>query len=153
MTNATLAPCLAAILAVSAIPTALAAPQAPAAPAPNEVAQLDANAAAKGGMSYQRYCAVCHGASARGNGPLASDLRVPVPDLTTIAARSGGKFPAERVQKVISSGENLRGHGSADMPAWGDVFKRTAGLDGATPDQAIRNLAHYLWSLQRNAGK
>ena len=74
---------------------------------------------------------------------------MPVPDLTTIAARSGGKFPAERVQKIIASGENLRGHGSADMPAWGDVFKRTTGLDGATPDQAIRNLTHYLWSLQR----
>ena len=78
---------------------------------------------------------------------------MPVPDLTTIAARSGGKFPAERVQKIIASGENLRGHGSADMPAWGDVFKRTNGLDGATPDQAIRNLTHYLWSLQRDAGK
>jgi mono/diheme cytochrome c family protein len=153
MTKATLAPCLVAILAASVIPAALAAPQAPAAPAPKEAPKLDTIAASSGGTAYQRFCAVCHGPSARGNGPLASDLRVPVPDLTTIAARSGGKFPAERVQKIITNGENLRGHGTADMPAWGDVFKRTTGLDGATPDQAIRNLTHYLWSLQRDAGK
>lgn len=151
--KAALTPCLVAILAVSAIPAAFPAPQAPAAPAPKEAPKLDSNAASSGATPYQRFCAVCHGPSARGDGPLGSDLRVPVPDLTTIAARSGGKFPAERVQRIISSGENLRGHGSADMPAWGDVFKRTTGLDGATPDQAIRNLTHYLWSLQRAAVK
>jgi mono/diheme cytochrome c family protein len=153
MIKTPLATCLLTIFATSVTPGALAAPQAATAPPPKEAPKLDPNAASSGGTSYQRYCAVCHGPSARGNGPLASDLRVPVPDLTTIAARSGGKFPAERVQKVITSGENLRGHGSADMPAWGNVFKRTTGLDGATPEQAIRDLTHYLWSLQRDAGR
>lgn len=153
MTKATLAPCLVALLAASVNPAALAAPQAAAPPAPKEAPKLDADAASSGSTPYQRFCAVCHGPTAHGNGPLASDLRVPVPDLTTIAARNGGKFPAERVQKIITMGESLRGHGSADMPAWGDVFKKTTGLDGATPDQAIRNLTHYLWSLQRDAGK
>ena len=153
MTRTTLASCLVGILAAPVIPAALAAPQAAPAPPPKEAPKLDNNAASSGGALYPRYCATCHGASARGDGPLAHDLRVPVPDLTTIAARSGGKFPAERVQRIIANGENLRGHGSVDMPAWGDVFKRTTGLDGATPDQAIRNLTHYLWSLQRDASK
>jgi mono/diheme cytochrome c family protein len=152
MTKATSAWWVAAILAASVTPAALAAPQAAAAPAPKQAPKLDLSAASSGGEIYPRYCATCHGVSARGNGPLAADLRVPVPDLTTIAARSGGKFPAERVQKIITNGENLRGHGSADMPAWGDAFKRASGLDGATPEQAIRNLTHYLWSLQRDAG-
>jgi mono/diheme cytochrome c family protein len=147
MTKATLARCLVAMLAAPLVTAATAAAQAPTEPT------LDPNAASSGGTPYQRFCAVCHGTQARGNGPLASDLRTPVPDLTTIAARSGGKFPAERVRKIITSGENLRGHGSADMPAWGDAFKRTTGLDGATPDQAIRNLTHYLWSLQRETAK
>jgi mono/diheme cytochrome c family protein len=152
MTKATVASYLVAILAAPVVPAAQAAPQAAAAPAPKEAPKVDMNAASDGGALYPRYCATCHGASARGNGPLAADLRVPVPDLTTIAARSRGKFPVERVQKIITNGENLRGHGSADMPAWGDAFKRTSGLDGATPEQAIRNLTHYLWSLQRDAG-
>ena len=153
MTKATLVPALVALLTASGIPAALAAEQAPTAPPPKEAPKLDTNAASSGATSYQRFCAVCHGPSAHGDGPLASDLRVQVPDLTTIAARSGGKFPAERVQKIITNGENLRGHGSSDMPAWGDVFKKTTGLDGATPEQAIRNLTHYLWSVQRQAGK
>ena len=149
MTKPTVASFLVAILAAPVVPAVHAAPQAAAAPAP----KVDLNAASDGSSIYPRYCATCHGVSARGNGPLAADLRVPVPDLTTIAARSRGTFPVERVQKIITNGENLRGHGSADMPAWGDVFKRTTGIDGMTPEQAIRNLTHYLWSLQRDPGK
>jgi hypothetical protein len=53
------------------------------------------------------------------------------------------------VRRIIQSGEALRGHGTPDMPAWGDAFKRTEGTDARTPDEAIRNLTHYLWSLQR----
>ena len=60
-----------------------------------------------------------------------------------------GSFPEERVRRIIQSGEALRGHGTPDMPAWGDAFKRTEGTDARTPEEAIRNLTHYLWSLQR----
>jgi len=150
MSKATFAQCLVAVLAAALVPVAAVA-QAPAGPAPKDAPDL--NAATSGATSYQRFCAVCHGPTARGNGPLASDLRTPVPDLTTIAARSTGKFPAERVRKIITSGEGLHGHGSADMPAWGDAFKKTTGLDGASPDQAIYNLTHYLWSIQREAAR
>ncbi len=109
----------------------------------------DASAAAKGAVVYVRYCVSCHGKDARGDGPLAADLRVPVPDMTTLSSRNGGRFPEERVRRIIQSGEALRGHGTPDMPAWGDAFKRTEGTDARTPDEAIRNLTHYLWSLQR----
>ena len=112
-------------------------------------AKHDASAAAKGAVVYVRYCVSCHGKGARGDGPLAADLRVPVPDMTTLAARNGGSFPEERVRRIIESGEVLRGHGTPDMPAWGDAFKKTDGTDARTPEEAIRNLNHYLWSLQR----
>ena len=124
-------------------PLAVAQAQAPA------EAKLDASAAAKGAIVYVRYCVSCHGKAARGDGPLAADLRVAVPDMTTLAARSGGRFPEGRVERIIESGEVLRGHGTPDMPAWGDAFKRTEGTLAPTPKQAIRNLTHYLWSLQR----
>jgi mono/diheme cytochrome c family protein len=109
----------------------------------------DAAAAQKGAVAYVRYCVSCHGKGARGDGPLAADLRVAVPDVTTLAARSGGRFPEERVRRIIENGELLRGHGTEDMPAWGDAFKRTEGTLARTPQEAIRNLTHYLWSLQR----
>jgi len=120
-----------------------------AAPGSSGGATLDRAAAAKGRTTYQRYCVACHGPEARGDGPLASDLRVPVPDLTTLAARAGGTYPYDRVGRIVRSGELVRGHGSEDMPAWGDVFKRTKGTGEATTAAAVRNLAHHLWALQR----
>ncbi len=146
-----LAPSLLVAVAALLCPRAVASAQAQApAPAP---AKLDPAAAAKGSIVYLRYCVSCHGPAARGDGPLAPDLRVPVPDMTTLAARNGGRFPAARVERIIRSGEVLRGHGSADMPAWGDAFKRTEGTGAATPQEAIRNVTHYLWSLQPTTAK
>jgi mono/diheme cytochrome c family protein len=122
----------------------------PAAVSAAETAR-DAAAAARGRVIYGRYCVSCHGLQAKGDGPLASDLRVVVPDLTTLAQRSGGKFPSDRVIQVIQGGETVRGHGTADMPAWGDAFKKTKGTGEATADAAIRNLSQYLRTLQQPA--
>ena len=106
-------------------------------------------AIARGRIVYTRYCVSCHGKDARGDGPLAKELRVPVPDLTTLAARSGGAYPHDRVVRIISKGDEVRGHGTADMPAWGPAFNRTNGIE-ASVDEAIRNLARYLGSVQRS---
>ena len=110
----------------------------------------DVGAAKKGELTYVRYCVSCHGKDAKGDGPLANDLRVPVPDLTMVSARSGGNYPYDRVVRIIQSGETVRGHGTADMPAWGDAFKKTKGTETGTVEAAIRNLAKYLRSLQRS---
>jgi len=109
----------------------------------------DNEAIARGRTTYVRYCVSCHGKEARGDGPLAKDLRLPVPDLTTLAARSGGAYPYDRIVRIISKGNEVRGHGTADMPAWGPAFNRTDGIEVAV-DEAIRNLAQYLGSLQRS---
>jgi mono/diheme cytochrome c family protein len=106
---------------------------------------------AKAELAYARYCVACHGPAGRGDGPLAADLRVPVPDLTTLASRNGGTYPQDRVLRIISSGDTVRGHGSPDMPAWGDAFRKTKGTEARTVDEAIRNLAEYLRTLQRPA--
>ena len=109
--------------------------------------KLDQRAAAEGRKTYVRYCVSCHGPQGKGDGPLAKELRVPVPDLTALAARSGGTFPYDRVVRIITNGSAVRGHGTDDMPAWGPAFRRTEGIE--TPvDEAIRKLAQYLWSLQ-----
>jgi mono/diheme cytochrome c family protein len=111
----------------------------------------DKAAAVKGQTTYVRYCVSCHGPAGRGDGPLANDLRVLVPDLTAIAARAGGRYPYDRVERIVRSGEILRGHGTADRPAWGDVFKKTKGTEAATVDSAVRDLTHYIGSIQAPA--
>jgi mono/diheme cytochrome c family protein len=105
--------------------------------------------AEKGKVTYERYCVSCHGPQGRADGPLARDLAVAVPDLTTLAARNGGAYPYARVKEIVTHGETLRGHGSEDMPAWGDAFKKTTGIAAPSVDEAIANLAHYMWSLQK----
>jgi mono/diheme cytochrome c family protein len=112
---------------------------------------VDAAAAAKGQVTYTRYCVACHGTAGKGDGSLAPDLRVPVPDLTSLTSRSGGSYPYDRVVRIIKSGEVVRGHGTVDMPAWGDAFKMTKGTEEASADAAVRNLTHYIHSIQKPA--
>ena len=108
----------------------------------------DLAAAVKGKVAYQRYCTSCHGRAGRGDGSLAGDLRVAVPDLTTLARRSNGSYPFERVVSVIDGRKPARGHGTPDMPAWGDAFTRTDGTPVASPEEVVQAVAHYIWSLQ-----
>ena len=78
---------------------------------------------------FNTYCAVCHGKDAKGNGPAAGALKVRPADLTTLAQRHGGKFPREYVNTVLQYGiEDVKAHGSKDMPIWGDIFGPTEAL-------------------------
>jgi mono/diheme cytochrome c family protein len=108
----------------------------------------DQGTVAKGQITYERYCVSCHGKTGHGDGPLAKELRVPVPDLTLLTRRAGGTYPASRVFTVISKGSEVRAHGTDDMPAWGTAFNRTDGAEAGV-DEAIRNLVAYLGSIQR----
>ena len=106
----------------------------------------DAKAAANGRQSFMTYCGSCHGKEAKGNGPLAEQLRVAPADLTRISERNGGEFPFDHVRKIIDGREKVAGHGSKDMPVWGDAFKTTDTEEQA--QERINQLTHFLWSIQ-----
>jgi mono/diheme cytochrome c family protein len=102
-----------------------------------------------GGELYRMYCAVCHGAAGRGDGPLAASMTRKPADLTAIAARNGGLFPTELVFRTIDGKNPVRGHGGPDMPVWGDAFARSRdGGDPATVKRMIQSLVDYLESIQ-----
>ncbi|HTW64072.1 MAG TPA: cytochrome c [Bryobacteraceae bacterium] len=102
----------------------------------------------RGDNLYKAYCASCHGVDAKGNGPMAEWLKVRPSDLTRIAARNGGKFPLERVDRIISGEEPLpSGHGTRAMPIWGPVFSQVT-RDQDLGRVRIDNLARYLRDLQ-----
>ena len=69
-------------------------------------------------------CAVCHGTTARGDGPLADRMKRRPPDLTVLATQNGGVFPAEQVRKTIDGREFVPGHGGPDMPVWAARSRR-----------------------------
>src|SRR5689334_12557635 len=76
--------------------------------------------AAQGRADFIRVCGSCHGADARGRGPVAAALRTPPPDLTTLAIRSGDRFPRERVIAVMTGEMPEIAHGTREMPVWGE---------------------------------
>jgi mono/diheme cytochrome c family protein len=105
-------------------------------------------ASVDGPALYRTYCAVCHGSSGKGGGPMAESFKVPPSDLTRIAARNGGEFPVARVEKIIAGDEELtKGHGTRTMPVWGPIFSQIA-WDQDLGRVRIRNLSTYLKTLQ-----
>ena len=84
--------------------------------------------APSGEETYQTHCASCHGPRGAGDGPVAATLRVPVPNLSTLAARNGGEFPADRAASYIDGRAMPAAHGARSMPVWGGVFDVTQQL-------------------------
>lgn len=79
-----------------------------------------------GKREFESKCASCHGLSAKGDGPVANQLKKRPPDLTLLAKRNGGVFPMARLYEVID-GTNVPAHGTRDMPIWGREYKIQAG--------------------------
>jgi mono/diheme cytochrome c family protein len=101
-----------------------------------------------GDYLYRVFCASCHGVGGAGDGVVADTMRVRPSDLTLVARRNGGMFPRDRVYAAIDGRQKVAGHGLADMPVWGDVFKRTEGQNEALVKKRIDALVAYLESIQ-----
>lgn len=104
--------------------------------------------AESGQAMFLEYCAVCHGRDGKGSGPEASALKVPPPDLTTLAKHNGGSFPSAHVSNVIRLGGDVAAHGSKDMPMWGRAFSSLIPHSDVVVQQRIANLTNYIKSLQ-----
>lgn len=72
-----------------------------------------------GKREYDANCANCHGLSGQGDGSFAQMLRLSMPDLTTLSRKNGGVFPISRVYNVIDGREEVKAHGTREMPIWG----------------------------------
>jgi len=97
---------------------------------------------------YHSYCAVCHGTDGKGNGPAASAMKTPPTDLTVLAQKNGGKYPASHVAAVIRGQATTPSHGSQDMPVWGPLFSSISQGHEAQVQQRVTNLVTYIESLQ-----
>ena len=95
----------------------------------NPVAPRAASVTA-GAAAYKKYCSFCHGADAKGNGPLAPKDSMP-PDLTdatwTLGSTDGEIFT------VITNGAG--------------ATSKMIGFKGKMPDQDIWHIINFLRSL------
>jgi mono/diheme cytochrome c family protein len=116
-------------------------------------------AAAQGMMAaseteFLNSCAVCHGASGRGDGNLVNFLNVKPTDLTKLSANNDGKFPFLEVFQVVDGRTMVSGHGARDMPVWGRRYQEDIGesygpYGGENAVRArILELVYYIQSIQ-----
>ena len=130
-------------------------------------ARAESQAAVQLGQKlYTQYCASCHGADGKGNGPASAKLDPKATDLTQLAKRNGGKFPFYETMLSIEGRSptnqdqdtdlpgNAAAHGKSSMPVWGEVFSREELSQGTPMDlqmQAtgkIMLITEYLQSIQ-----
>lgn len=115
---------------------------------------------AEGRALFQDNCAVCHGETGQGDGPLA-DQNISVPaDLTRLAADNGGVFPREHVLSTVD-GYTRGALEVPGMPEFGKLFEGDLvpfdtgdGNDKLTPTpRKLVALVEYLETLQAPAAE
>jgi mono/diheme cytochrome c family protein len=106
-----------------------------------------------GKREFQRSCATCHGVDAKGDGPSASVLNVKPADLTQLSKNHGGVFLFWQTYDKIEGSKEvvIRGHGTREMPIWGERFH----FDKDASEQyqmgvrgRLLSLVYYLQSIQ-----
>jgi hypothetical protein len=69
-------------------------------------------------------------------------------NLTSLAQKNGGKYPASHVAAVIRGQALTPAHGSQDMPVWGPLFSSISQGHESQVQQRTANLVSYIESLQ-----
>jgi mono/diheme cytochrome c family protein len=81
-----------------------------------------------GKSEFQSSCASCHGADAKGKGPVSDQLKIPPPDLTMLAKNNNGVFPTNALYETIYGLKTILAHGTREMPIWGERFNPIVSL-------------------------
>lgn len=109
-----------------------------------------------GSKTFYRFCSVCHGKDAQGNGLYASNLKASPTNLTLLSERNKGRFPWLELYAIID-GNDLQEHGNREMPIWGEIFdisqwpNQYDGFSEVIVRGRIFELLVYLESIQVNS--
>jgi len=133
-----------AMLSVFALGQAAPAPSTPTI----KHVPITKTSSTSGKEMYKSYCAVCHGLDGKGNGPAAPAMKTNPTDLTALAQKGAGKYPAAHVAAVIRGQATTPSHGSQDMPVWGPLFSSIDQGHEAQVQQRVTNLVNYIETVQ-----
>ena len=101
---------------------------------------------------YQRLCAACHGENGEGDGTVAAYFKMRPPDLTLLANRNGGQFPADEVRRTVDGRDSPGPHGSRQMPIWGVALYYT-DTKGPRDEQQVKDIVdrvvEYVRTIQK----
>jgi hypothetical protein len=107
---------------------------------------------AGGELEYQNHCAICHGVDGKGRGIMAKFLAISPSNLRQLAMKNTSRFSFWQVYRIIDGREEVRGHGTREMPIWGARFQAEAGgSDPGSRSQVsgrILSLVFYLQHIQ-----
>lgn len=108
---------------------------------------------ASGKYEFHQNCVICHGLDGKGDSIMMNLnlLADKPPDLTQISKQNGGQFPFWQVYRIVDGREPVKGHGTPNMPIWGDLFTMQGGKSLPSETKAagrILNLVYYLQSIQ-----
>ncbi len=121
-------------------------------------AMAQTNGSDIGKIEYTENCAVCHGTTGEGNGPMSGLMASRTADLTTISQRNNGVFPFARIYGIIDGTEEIKWHGTREMPIWGRQYtaKGFSTIFETTPKDIelyvqgrIVALVGYIYNLQK----
>lgn len=105
---------------------------------------------------YLDKCAACHGVAGKGNGYLAASLESAPPDLTQIAARRDGVWPALEIMGIVD-GYSKRYFPYSDMPIYDEflegnlvTFDTGNGIQTQIP-AGLLAISNYLETIQKPA--
>lgn len=109
-----------------------------------------------GKAEFEAKCVICHGPAGKGDGYYAPLIGPRMPDLSTLSRRNGGVLPVEWMYRVIDGREEVKAHGTRDMPIWGRHYANRARLGDGTPAlepeafarRRILSLIEYIGRLQ-----
>ena len=108
---------------------------------------IEGDPLASGEELYVSYCMICHGE--KGDGSMSELLTVAPPDLTKISARRDGNFPEDEIYKIIDGRQEIKGHGTREMPIWGLTFKNSEKLKKEKQvEKNIQRIVKYLKEIQ-----
>jgi mono/diheme cytochrome c family protein len=99
-----------------------------------------------GKYAFDIYCAQCHGTDGTGNGSLAKENHLPVPDLTTMESRNGGFDEVRVVEHIFATNRDAR----PGMPAWGSYFRTASQQSTAYALLTAHNVMRHVEALQQS---